>query len=124
MTTTDQGQQPSNESPVFGLPGYLVRAEPSVGGLLLVRPDGTSICIMEQSTPEGVVRRICQQDRKVQNLWREMLLVLMVDPVKYIDQQAHIMVEVSVLRYLVHGGAVAEEFGPRKGARGMGRGRG
>ncbi len=100
-------------SQIFGVPGYAVKIEPSVGGMVLVRPDATSVCVFEGSVPESAIKRVAVQDQKVQGLWRESLAYLMIDAAKYIDYKAALDAEVAVLRRLVHGGAVAEEFGGR-----------
>ncbi len=112
---------------VFGVPGYTVKVEKSVGGMVLVRPDWTSVCVFEGSVPESAIKRIAHQDQKVQGLWRESLAYLMIDPAKYIDYKAALDGEIAVLRRLVHGGAIAEQFTsqaqPRRGQPGARTGR-
>ncbi|MEJ7873183.1 MAG: hypothetical protein WKF67_13075 [Rubrobacteraceae bacterium] len=108
-------------SPIFGVPGYAVKVEPSVGGMVLTRADGTSVCIFEASTPEAAIKRIAAQDAKVQSLWRETLAHLLVDLAQYVDYKAALEGELAVLRRLVHGGAIAEAFGGTQRGRGRGR---
>lgn len=98
-------------SHVFGVPGYAVKPAPSVGGMILLRPDGSSVCLFEGSIPESAVKRVAEQDSKIQAMWRETCAYLLMDPGKYIDYRARLDGELATLRHLVHGGAVAEEFG-------------
>jgi hypothetical protein len=113
----EQSEQSEEQvAPIFGVPGYAVRPVPSVGGMVLVRADGTSVCVFEGSIPESAIKRIAAQDQKVQGMWREALAHLMMDLPKYVDYKAALEGELAVLRRLVHGGAIAEEF-PRGGRR-------
>jgi hypothetical protein len=119
---TDRSNPPGDnppapsESPIFGLPDYKLRSAPEVGGLLLIRADGTSVCVFQESIPENAARQIAMQDRKIQSLFRETVSQSIVDVERYLIYRLRLDEQILELRRLVHGGAVADAFGPGQGS--------
>lgn len=121
MSEDAGGQNVAQSSDLFGMPGYKIVALAS-GGLLLTRPDGSTVFGFDSSMPEGAVKRIAKQDAICQGLFREALMSLMVDLDRYLALRVNLDLELLKLLRLVQGGAINEEFQP--GARGIaGRGR-
>lgn len=104
-------------SEVFGVPGYRVKPESS--GLLLLRPNGESVVLLEGATPESMVTAIARQDNTVSNLIREMRAAYLLDDINSLLQlQVRVQDALWKLRAGVRGGLIADQIvGSTRGVR-------